>query len=166
MVLTQRAQALCDIGFVEPFDFGRGRARDDFEPFGTDKLHRARAVLPDGADKAESVPRRDMEFFRPLIEHHLVVGKQPPEERIDLGMAVLRESQGHGDRKRIGVLGCAPFFVICKGQPCPFVTDDASRFSAVQNGDQFRGHFRFSRAEAMMESISTGGGPGRCFVFP
>src|SRR5204862_5299492 len=89
MVLTQRAQALCDIGFVEPFDFGRGRARDDFEPFGTDKLHRARAVLPDGADKAESVPRRDMEFFRPLIEHHLVVGKQHPEDRIDIGMAVL-----------------------------------------------------------------------------
>jgi len=166
MVLTQRAQALCDIGFIEPFDFCRGRTDDNFEPFGTDKLDRARAVLPDDADKAESVPRRDLEFLRPLIEHQLVVGKQSPEERIGLGMAVLCKSQGHGDRKRIGVLGRAPLFVIYKGQPCPLVTDDASCFSPVQNGDQFRGHFRFSRAEAMIESISTGGGPGRCFVFP
>ena len=79
---------------------------------------------------------------------------------------LLRESCGHGDRKWISVLGRAPLFVIREGQPCSLVTDDASHSSPVQNGDQFRGHFRFSRAEAMIESISTGGGPGRCFVFP
>lgn len=44
--------------------------------------------------------------------------------------------------------------------PLPHVL--ATLRTRIENGD-LRGHFRFSRAEAMIESISTGGGPDRFF---
>jgi len=51
-------------------------------------------------------------------------------------------------------------------EPSPRIAGDAARFPAVKDGDEFCVHFLFARAEAMMESISTGSGPCRSFVFP
>ena len=38
-----------------------------------------------------------------MIEHDFVVGQESPEIRIDFRIPVFGESEGHGDRERVGV---------------------------------------------------------------
>src|SRR3981081_1479437 len=98
VVLAQGAQAQGNTGFIEPFNRGQGISQDGFKPFGPHELDRSGAVLADTSDEPECVPCRDMEFARPMVEHHFVVGQESPQVRIDLGISMLGECEGHRNR--------------------------------------------------------------------
>jgi hypothetical protein len=104
MVGAQGTQTLRYILFREPLNFSCSRLRNQCpQSFRADKLNGSGAVLAHMGNQPEDILRRHLEAFAPILENPIVIGQQPPQERLYPSMAVSCGGERHGERERIRI---------------------------------------------------------------
>ena len=136
--VAEGAQAIGDLGLVQPRDVRGTGALEIGKPFGGHELHGTGALLAHVAQQREGVARRHLEAPPPALEHQFVVGQQSPQVAVDARVPVLGVGRRHRQREMQGILPTSPRLGVPEAQPSGGVALDPPGLDAGDQRDVVR----------------------------